>query len=159
MAAAEHLSTTRLEEVRSHAAALVHDEPTRRDRVDRAIDLMWTAARTDPDLRTTLRGEERRQRAAVAAVADEVGGPEIAGAPRYADPIELLFTSMRGAALVYALEDRPATTDPHLALWKRVAARSWPSTVGLTAAVGAGGSQRCPARGAITASRPLRPTP
>ena len=36
---------------------------------------------------------------------------------------ELLFTSMRGVALVYAFDDRPATTDPHLALWKRLAAR------------------------------------
>ena len=36
---------------------------------------------------------------------------------------ELLFTSMRGVACVYAFEDRPAATDPHLALWKGLAAR------------------------------------
>ena len=30
---------------------------------------------------------------------------------------------MRGVALVYAFEDRPAATDPHLQLWKRLAAR------------------------------------
>jgi hypothetical protein len=30
---------------------------------------------------------------------------------------------MRGVALVYAFEDRPAATDPHVALWKRLAAR------------------------------------
>ena len=41
----------------------------------------------------------------------------------YAELCELLFTSMRGVAIVYAFEDRPAATDPHLALWKRLASR------------------------------------
>jgi AcrR family transcriptional regulator len=138
VAAAEHVATTQLEEVRHRAAALMDDEPTGRERVDRAIDLMWTtfqeppfwaamelwtAARTDPALRGALRGEERRLRAAIAAVADGIWGPEIARAPLYADLTELLFTSMRGVALLYAFEDRPAATDPHLALWKRLAAR------------------------------------
>ena len=36
---------------------------------------------------------------------------------------ELLFTSMRGVALVYAFESRPAATDPHLVMWKRLATR------------------------------------
>ncbi|WP_346622143.1 TetR/AcrR family transcriptional regulator [Blastococcus montanus] len=138
VAAAEHLATTQLAEVRRRAAALMEDEPTGRERVDRAIDLMWatfqeppfwaamelwTAARTDPELRTALRGEERRLREAIAAVARGIWGPEISAAPAYADLGELLFTSMRGVALVYAFEDRPAPTDPHLALWKRLAAR------------------------------------
>jgi hypothetical protein len=30
---------------------------------------------------------------------------------------------MRGVALVYAFEPRPPATDPHLPLWKRLAAR------------------------------------
>ena len=138
VAAAEHLATTQLDEVRLRAAALMDDGPTGRERVDRAIDLMWatfqeppfwaamelwTAARTDPALRGALQGEERRLRAAIAAVADGIWGPEIAEAPLYADLTELLFTSMRGVAVVYAFDDRPAATDPHLALWKRLAAR------------------------------------
>jgi AcrR family transcriptional regulator len=138
VAAAEHLATTKLDEVRRRAAALMEDEPTGRERVDRGIELMWatfqeppfwaamelwTAARTDPALRAALRGEERRLRAAIAAVADGIWGPEIAGAPLYDDLCQLLFTSMRGVALVYAFEDRPAATDPHVALWKRLAAR------------------------------------
>jgi hypothetical protein len=104
--------------------------------VDRAIDLMWTtfqeppfwaamelwtAARTDPELRAALRAEERRLRTAIRAVADEIWGPEIAAAPRYAELCELLFTSMRGVAIVYAFEDRSPATDPHLALWKGLA--------------------------------------
>ncbi|MDT0278275.1 TetR/AcrR family transcriptional regulator [Blastococcus goldschmidtiae] len=138
VAAADHLASTLLEEVRSRAAALMEDQPTGRERVDRAIDLMWTtfqeppfwaamelwtAARTDPALRAALRAEERPLRAAIAAVADGIWGPEIAGSPVYTDLTELLFTSMRGVALLYAFEDRPAATDPHLALWKRLAAR------------------------------------
>jgi AcrR family transcriptional regulator len=138
VAAAEHLSTTQLDAVRRRAAALMADEPTGRERVERAIDLMWTtfqeppfwaamelwtAARTDPDLRAALREEERRLRAAIRAVADCIWGPEIADAPLYGELCELLFTSMRGVAMVYAFEDRPAVTDPHLPLWKRLAAR------------------------------------
>jgi AcrR family transcriptional regulator len=138
VAAAEHLATSLLGDVRRRAAALMGDEPTGRERVDRAVDLMWTtfqeppfwaamelwtAARTDPELRAALREEERRLRAAIRAVADGIWGPEIAGAPLYADLCEVLFTSMRGVALVYAFEDRPAVTDPHLALWKRLATR------------------------------------
>ena len=41
----------------------------------------------------------------------------------YAELCQLLFTSMRGVAIVYAFEDRPAATDPHVALWKRLATR------------------------------------
>jgi AcrR family transcriptional regulator len=136
VAAARHLSDTVLEEVRGRAAALMADQPAGRERVDRAIDLMWatfqeppfwaamelwTAARTDPDLRAALRAEERRLRAAIRAVADEIWGPEIAAAPLYAELCELLFTSMRGVAIVYAFEDRAPSTDPHLGLWKGLA--------------------------------------
>jgi hypothetical protein len=118
------------------AAALMADRPQGRERVDRAIDLMWatfqeppfraamelwTAARTDPELRAALRVEERRLRAAIRGVADEIWGPEVAAAPLYAELCELLFTSMRGVAIVYAFEDRPPSTDPHVALWKRLA--------------------------------------
>lgn len=138
VAAAGHLSTTLLDEVRARAAGVMADQPTGRERIDRAIELMWAtfqeppfwaamelwaAARTDPGLRAALRAEERRLRTAIRAVADEIWGREIAAAPLYAELCELLFTSMRGVAIVYAFEDRPAVTDPHVALWKRLAAR------------------------------------
>jgi AcrR family transcriptional regulator len=138
VAAAEHLATTRLTELRERAAARMADEPAGAERVDRALDIMWAtfqeppfwaamelwvAARTDADLRAALRAQERRLRAAIRAVADEIWGPEIAAAPLYAELCELLFTSMRGVAVVYAFEDRPAATDPHLHLWKQLARR------------------------------------
>ncbi len=138
VAATEHLATTRLAEIRRRAAAEMSGLPPGPGRIERAIDLMWatfqeppfwaavelwTAARTDPELRAALRPEERRLRTAIQDVGDEIWGPEIAAAPRYAELCELLFTSMRGVAIVYAFEDRPAATDPHLTLWKRTAAR------------------------------------
>src|SRR3954471_339763 len=138
VAAAEHLSTPRLPELRDRAAALMADEPAGAERVDRALEIMWAtfqeppfwaamelwvAARTDGDLRGALRAQERRLRAAIRAVADEIWGPEIAAAPLYAELCELLFTSMRGVAMVYAFEERPAATDPHVELWKRMAHR------------------------------------
>lgn len=138
VAAADHLVKTKLDEVRIWAEALMADQPAGRERVDRSIELMWatfqepafwaamelwTAARTDPALRAALRSKERPLRAAMAAVADGIWGPEIVGSPSYTDLTELLFTSMRGVALLYAFEDRPAATDPHVALWKRLAAR------------------------------------
>jgi AcrR family transcriptional regulator len=138
VAAAGHLSTTLLAEVRASATAVMADQPAGRERVDRAIEMMWatfqeppfwaamelwTAARTDPDLRAMLRTEERRLRTAIRRVADEIWGPEIAVAPLYAELCQLLFTSMRGVAIVYAFEERPPATDPHVALWKRLAHR------------------------------------
>ncbi|MGY1830214.1 TetR/AcrR family transcriptional regulator [Geodermatophilus sp. SYSU D01180] len=138
VAAAGHLSSTLLAGVEERAAAVMADEPAGPERIDRAIDLMWAtfqeppfwaamelwvAARTDPQLRAALRVEERRLRAAIRRVADGIWGPRIASAPRYAEVCELLFTSMRGVACVYAFEERPAATDPHLTLWKGLAAR------------------------------------
>src|ERR687893_413204 len=105
VAAAGHLAGTLLAEVQERAAAVMADEPT------------------GPQLRAALRVEERRLRAAIRRVADGIWGPQIASAPRYAEVCELLFTSMRGVACVYAFADRPAATDPHLALWKGLAAR------------------------------------
>jgi AcrR family transcriptional regulator len=138
VAAAQHLAGTSLVAVQARAEELMADQPQGPERVGRAIELLWatfheppfwaalelwTAARTDPELRAALRSEEPRLRDAIRAVADGIWGPEVGAAPLYGDLRELLFTSMRGVALVYAFEDRPAATDPHVALWKRLAAR------------------------------------
>jgi AcrR family transcriptional regulator len=138
VAAAQHLAGTSLVAVQARAERLMADQPPGPERVERAIELLWatfqeppfwaalelwTAARTDPELRGALRTEEPRLRAAIRAVADGIWGPEASAAPLYDELRELLFTSMRGVALVYAFEDRPAATDPHLPLWKRLATR------------------------------------
>ena len=107
------------------------DQPSGRERVDRAIDLMWatfqeppfwaamelwTAARTDPDLRAALRSEERRLRAAIRAVADEHLGPGDRRRARCTrSSASCCSPACAGWRMVYAFEDRPAATDPHLA--------------------------------------------
>jgi AcrR family transcriptional regulator len=138
VAAAQYLASSSLAALQERAVALMADVPAGPLRVERAIELMWetfqeppfwaalelwTAARTDPALRAALRSEEPRLRDAIRAVADGIWGPEVTGAPLYEELRELLFTSMRGVALVYAFEHRPAATDPHLELWKRLARR------------------------------------
>ena len=138
VAAAQYLATSSLAELQQRATALMADQPAGPARVDQAIDLMWatfheppfwaalelwTAARTDPALRKALQVEEPRLRAAIQAVADGIWGPEVTGAPLYGELCQLLFTSMRGVALVYAFEERTPATDPHVALWKRLARR------------------------------------
>ena len=138
VAAAQYLATSSLAELQERATGLMAGQPAGPARVDQAIDLMWatfheppfwaalelwTAARTDPALRKALQVEEKRLRAAIQAVADGIWGPEVTGAPLYGELCQLLFTSMRGVALVYAFEERTPATDPHVTLWKRLARR------------------------------------
>lgn len=135
VAASRHLATERLrrtgERILGLAGGLSGVE-----RLDRAIELMWetfsephfwaavelwTAARTNDDLRAALLPEEREIGAAIRAGMDRFYGPALTAHPRYPQVRDLLFTSMRGVGLTYALEHRDPRTDPHLALWKDVA--------------------------------------
>ncbi|GAA3044025.1 TetR/AcrR family transcriptional regulator [Pseudonocardia yunnanensis] len=135
VAASQHLSTQRLrrngERIKSLAGGL-----TGAERLDRAIELMWeafsephfwaavelwTAARTNKELRAALLVHEREIGAAIKAGLDRFYGPELVAHPRYPEVRDLLFTSMRGVGLAYALEHRDPSTDPHLPLWKQTA--------------------------------------
>lgn len=135
VAASRHLATERLRA----ADARVDDLAglPARERLDRGIDLMWatfaephfwaavelwTAARTHDELRAALLPEEREVGAVVRAGMDRFYGPEIAAHPRYPALRDLLFTSMRGVGLTYALDPRDPATDPHLPVWKQTAA-------------------------------------
>ena len=44
--------------------------------------------------------------------------------PDFPEARDLVFTSMRGVALTYALTDRDPTTEPHLDPWKRLLRRA-----------------------------------
>lgn len=138
VAAAQYLATTRLSQTGARAAEACAGLPPGPQRVDRCIELLWstfqephfwaamelwTAARTNPALATALRPEERRLRHSIRAVSDRIWGPEVCRHPRYHELRELLFTSMRGAAMPYAFEDRPPATDPHVPMWKALARR------------------------------------
>jgi AcrR family transcriptional regulator len=85
-----------------------------------AVEL-WTAARTNEELRKSLLPEEREVGAEVRLWFDRFFGPELCAHPRYAMVRDLLFTSMRGVGLTYALEHREPATEPHLKVWKELA--------------------------------------
>lgn len=135
VAASRHLA---IERIRGARAQLDEDaeylEPEQR--LDRAVDRMWqtfsepyfwaavelwTAARTNEELRTVLLPEEREVGAEIRLWLDRFFGPELCAHPRYAMVRDLLFTSMRGVGLTYALDHREPATEPHLTLWKAFA--------------------------------------
>ncbi|MEI4270514.1 TetR/AcrR family transcriptional regulator [Klenkia sp. LSe6-5] len=134
VAAASHLVNEMLAEAAEQAEHLDVADPV--ERVERCVELnwalfqkppfwaameLWNAARTDETLRAALRVEERRLNQAIRAAADRIWGPAARANPRYPVLRELLFTSMRGVAIAYSFEDRPAATDPHLSIWKDLA--------------------------------------
>jgi AcrR family transcriptional regulator len=138
VAAAQYLATSRLRQTEERAAAQLAGEPEGPRRVDRCVELLWstfqephfwaamelwTAARTNPVLAAALRPVEGTLRDAIRSVSDRLWGPTVRAHPRYQELRDLLFTSMRGAALPYAFETRPPATDPHVAIWKATAHR------------------------------------
>jgi AcrR family transcriptional regulator len=135
VAASRHLATQRLNDADRRRQAIGDDLPPV-ERLDRAIELMWetfsephfwaavelwTAARTNEELRAALLPEEREIGAVIRAGMAQFYGPELAAHPRYEQVRDLLLTSMRGVSLTYTLTDRDPRTDPHLALWKDAA--------------------------------------
>lgn len=85
---------------------------------------LWHAARTDADLRAELLTTERQLGRAIGHVVATMYGPRLSSHPEFDDLIELLFTSMRGTALTYALRPLVHLVDPHLGLWQRLARRT-----------------------------------
>ncbi|MFD1534671.1 TetR/AcrR family transcriptional regulator [Pseudonocardia aurantiaca] len=135
VAASRHLATERLRRTGERVESLA-DSASDDERLERAVELLWetfsephfwaavelwTAARTNDELRGALLPEEREVGAAVRALIPRFFGAELAAHPRFAEVRDLLFTSMRGVGLAYAMEHRDPRTDPHLALWKSVA--------------------------------------
>jgi AcrR family transcriptional regulator len=138
VAAAQHLATSRLAQLEQRVATRLGTDMQGPQHVDRCVELLWetfhephfwaamelwAAARTNPALAEALRPEERRLRESIRAVSDCIWGPVLCAHPRFEELRELLFTSMRGAALPYAFDNRPPSTDPHVTLWKTIAHR------------------------------------
>lgn len=138
IAAAQHLAVTRLAAAEQWWGSLAPDRAlTGRARVDRATELLWetfrqpyfwaavelwTAARTRPELRDSLRPEEQRLGLAIRSVIATMYGPTLAAHPRFAVVREILFTSMRGVAMTYTFDDRDPAGDRHLSMWTDLAA-------------------------------------
>jgi AcrR family transcriptional regulator len=135
VAASRHLATERMRRTSERIRGLPADLPAG-ERLDRAVELMWetfsephfwsavelwTAARTNDELRAALLPEERELGAVIRAGMAEFYGPELAAHPRYPAIRDLVLTSMRGVGLTYALTRRDPRTDPHLPIWKSAA--------------------------------------
>lgn len=81
---------------------------------------LWTAARTDPELREALLPHERRLGAQLRRLATEVFGEDVAAHPSAEALYQVLLTSMRGQAMTYALQPDAPRTGPHLQHWLTV---------------------------------------
>lgn len=136
VAASQHLARGRMHEMAETYAHHLGDHLEGAARVARAVELMWVpfrqpyfwaavelwvGARNDPALRDMLAPQERSLGATIREVLDQIFGAEFTGHPNYPDLRELLFTSMRGVALAYALDSRRPENDPHLRTWKHLA--------------------------------------
>lgn len=138
VAAAQRLARERVAEMERAIARSPLGRTRGGQRLDRAVELLWStfhepyfwaamelwiAARTNAELREHLLPGERRLGDAIAHVVATIFGPEHSAHRDFDDLRELLFTSMRGVAVTYAIDARDPTSDPHLALWRRTARR------------------------------------
>lgn len=138
VAASQHLARARMRETAATYTGRLGEHLSGVARAERAVELMWetfrqpyywaavelwVAARTDPTLRELLAPQERELGAIIWPLIDQIFGAEITRHPDYPDVRDLLFTSMRGVALPYALDPRSPGNDPHLRAWKRLALR------------------------------------
>jgi AcrR family transcriptional regulator len=135
VAASRHLTTQRLQRNGERLHGIAEGLPAG-ERLDRAIELMWetfsepifwasvelwTAARTNPELRAVLLPQEQEVGAVIRAGMARYYGPELAAHPHYEGVRDLVLTSMRGVGMSYTLTDRDPRTDPHVAVWKQAA--------------------------------------
>jgi AcrR family transcriptional regulator len=132
LAAMDHLYGEFSESVRKAAAALP-DDPVARIRL--GIELiwerfhgplfvasmeLWTAARTDPELRAALLPHERRLGAQLRELSVEVFGEQVARHPASEAVYQVLLTSMRGQAMTYAVQPDAPRNAPHLQHWQAI---------------------------------------
>ncbi len=138
IAAAQHLAAERIADMEQWVVDSEYGGTTGTARCERAVELLWgtfmqpyfwasmelwVAARTNDDIRAELLPAERRLGTAVAHVVATLFGPALSSHPAFDECRELLFTSMRGVAMTYAINPRDHETEPHLASWKRLARR------------------------------------
>jgi AcrR family transcriptional regulator len=129
LAAMDHLYEEFSESVRTAAAELPDDAAVR---IRLGIELiwerfhgplfvasmeLWTAARTDPELRSALLPHERRLGAQLRELSVEVFGEQVARHPASEAVYQVLLTSMRGQALTRSLQPDAPREGPHLQHW------------------------------------------
>jgi AcrR family transcriptional regulator len=129
LAAVDHLYEEFSESVRKAAAALPAEPVTRLrlgveliwERFDGPLFVaameLWTAARTDAELRAALLPHERRLGQQLRELSAEVFGERLARDPAAEAVYQVLLTSMRGQAMTYALQPDVPRAGPHLQHW------------------------------------------
>jgi AcrR family transcriptional regulator len=138
VAAAQHLAAERINKMERWFSEASDRVASGDDRIDGAVVLLWktfrqpyfwgamelwVAARTNAELRDELATAEHRLGRAIQHVIATMFGPVHSSHPAFAEVRELLFTSMRGVAMTYAIDGRDPDTDPHLPIWQRTARR------------------------------------
>ena len=121
-AAVDYLAERRAEQLRAEAAQL----PEGRDRVGRALDLLWeshrgplfqaalelwVAARTDAELRARLTPVETKLASSIFELSVDLFGAEVAGREDFALRLALALTTMQGLTLINVHEIEPRTLD------------------------------------------------
>jgi len=132
LAAVDHLYEEFSESVREAAAELPPDPVTR---LRLGVELiwsrfhgplfvaameLWTAARTDPELRAALLPHERRLGAQLRELSAEVFGEQLARHRSSEAVYQVLLTSMRGQAMTYALQPDAPRDGRHVQNWLAV---------------------------------------
>ena len=133
LAAMDHLYEEFSESVRKAAAELPDDDPATRIRL--GVELiwerfhgplfvasmeLWTAARTDPELRAALLPHERRLGAQLRELSAEVFGERVARHPASEAVYQVLLTSMRGQAMTAFLQPDAPRAGPYLQHWRAI---------------------------------------
>jgi AcrR family transcriptional regulator len=142
LAAMDHLYEEFSESVRKAAAELPDDPATR---IRLGIELiwerfhgplfvasmeLWTAARTDPELRAALLPHERRLGAQLRELSAEVFGERVARHPASEAVYQVLLTSMRGQAMTSFLQPEAPRSGPHLQHWRAILEAFEPASAG-----------------------------
>ncbi|MDV2478440.1 TetR/AcrR family transcriptional regulator [Rhodococcus zopfii] len=134
VAAVHHVAVARVDDLKQ-----LDDWPRGpEERIDRAVEVMWStfhqpyfwaatelwlAARANENLREALLPQERALGRLVKESIAAVFGADLCARPGYEIVREVLFASMRGIALTYALDPRDPASDPHVGEWKTIARR------------------------------------
>jgi AcrR family transcriptional regulator len=129
VAAVRHLAEQRGENLVRQAASL----PDGDSRTSQAIDLLWetftgplftatlelwTASRTDRDLREAVLEFERSLRRQLNTAMEHLFGDAVAASPSFAEAVELTLQFMRGAAITMILRDDTARQRLVIDRWK-----------------------------------------
>lgn len=133
-AAVEYLAERRSEQLREEAARL----PSGRDRVGRALDLLWeshkgplfqaalelwVAARTDPELRQRLTPVETKLATTIYELSVVLFGEDIATAEDFPLRLAMALTTMQGLTLVNVHEIAPPMLDRAWSFYREQLAR------------------------------------